>query len=254
MCIDMRNGSFSRYYNTNSIIHMINPLCKILALFLFFIMTMFGSCIRVMCGLSIILLFIMVLSLIPLNKYLFSIYSMKILLLFIFIINILFGVSFYSSFVMVCRVCLLVLYSSVLLYTTTTNELALGFSSFLRPLGIFGFPVSKVSMAIALSLNFVPILFTESNKIIRSQSSRGFNYKNGSFKDKIVGLKSIVIPMFVLAFKRADSVSDAMEVKQFSFESNRSSVKGVRWHAGDFYMIGCHLLVLVFVLIKEVVL
>lgn len=176
------------------------------------------------------------------------------LLTFIFIINLLFGVSIYNSFIMASRVCLVVLYSSVLLYTTTTNELALGFSSFLRPLGIFGVPVSKISMAIALSLNFVPILFMESNKIIKSQTSRGFNYRNGSFKDKIVGLKSIIIPMFVLSMKRADSISDAMDVKQFSFNSDRSNIKEIRWHVSDFYMIGCHLLVFVFVLIKEVVL
>ena len=56
------------------------------------------------------------------------------------------------------------------------------------------------------------------------------------------------------SMKRADCVSDAMEVKQFSFDSSRSSIKGVRWDICDFYMISCHLLVLVFVLIKEVVL
>lgn len=254
MCIDMRNGSFSRYYNTNSIVHMINPLCKILAMLIFVVMSMVGSCVRVMCGLSIILFFLMVLSLVPLKKYLSSVYSMKFLLLVIFFINILFGVSIYNSFIMLCRVCLVLMYFSLLLYTTTTNELALGFSSLLRPLGIFGFPVSKVSMAIALSLNFIPILFMESGKIIKSQTSRGFNYRDGSFKDRINGFKSVVIPMFVLSMKRADSISDAMEVKQFSFNSNRSSIKGVRWHLSDFYMIGCHLLVLVFVLIKEVVL
>lgn len=254
MCIDMRNGSFSRYYNTNSIVHMINPLCKILAMLIFVVMSMVGSCVRVMCGLSIILFFLMVLSLVPLKKYLSSVYSMKFLLLVIFFINILFGGSIYNSFIMLCRVCLVLMYFSLLLYTTTTNELALGFSSLLRPLGIFGFPVSKVSMAIALSLNFIPILFMESGKIIKSQTSRGFNYRDGSFKDRINGFKSVVIPMFVLSMKRADSISDAMEVKQFSFNSNRSSIKGVRWHLSDFYMIGCHLLVLVFVLIKEVVL
>ena len=250
----MRNGSFSRYYNTSSIIHMINPLCKILALLLFVVMTLIGSCVRVMCGLSIILLFLIVLSNVPLKKYLLSIYSMKFLFLVIFIINLIFGVSIYNSFIMISRICLIVLYSSLLLYTTTTNELALGFSSLLRPLSVFGFPVSKVSMAIALSLNFIPLLFMESSKIIKSQTSRGFNYRSGSFKDRIVGLKSVLIPMFVLSMKRADSISDAMEVKQFSFDSNRSSISGVRWHLGDFYMIGCHLLVLVFVLIKEVVL
>ena len=101
------------------------------------------------------------LSLVPLKKYLLSIYSMKFLLFIVFVINLLFGVSVYNSFIMVSRICLIVMYSSLLLYTTTTNELALGFSSLLRPLGYFGFPVSKVSMAIALSLNFVLLMFME---------------------------------------------------------------------------------------------
>jgi len=179
---------------------------------------------------------------------------MKVLLIFVFLVNFLFGVDVYSSFIMVGRVCLVVMYSSVLLFTTTTNELAFGFSSLLRPLVIFGVPVYKISMAIALSINFVPSLFLESNKIIKSQTSRGFDYRSGSFKDKVLGIRSVVIPMFVLAFKRADCVSDIMEVRQFSFNKDRSDLNGIRWHVGDIYMIACHLLVLVFVLIKEVVL
>jgi energy-coupling factor transport system permease protein len=233
---------------------MINPLCKVLALLVFILMVMIGSCFRVMFGLSIILLFIIVLSNVSLKKYFLSIYSMKFLLIFVFLINLLFGVSIYDSFIMILRICFVVLYSSVLLYTTTTNELALGFSSLFEPLGFFGFPVSKVSMAIALSLNFVPLLFIESSKIIRSQASRGFNYKNGSIKDKIVGLKSVFIPMFVLSIRRADCISDAMEVKNFSFDCRRSNFKGIHWCMNDICMIACHLFVLIFVLIKEVVL
>lgn len=254
MCIGMRNGSFSRYYNTDSFIHSMNPLCKVLGLLIFVLMTMLASNIRVICGLFLILLFIIVISDVPLKNYIKPLWGMKILFIFIFIINILFGVSVYNSFVMVSKVCLVVLYSSALLYTTTTNELAYGFSSLLRPLGVFGFPVSKVSMAIALSLNFVPSLFIESNKIIKSQSSRGFNYNNGSFKDKIIGIKSIIIPMFIMSIKRADSISDAMELKHFSFETDRNSIKGFKWHLSDFYMISCHLFVLILVLIKELVL
>ena len=250
----MRNGNFSRYYNTASIIHFINPLCKVLALLIFVIMVMMCSSIRVICGLSSILLFIIVISNVPFKNYLCPLWSMKILFFFVFFINLLFGLGVYNSFVMICRVCLVVMYSSVLLYTTTTNELALGISSLIRPFSFLGFSVSRVSMAIALALNFVPSLFSISNKIIKSQTSRGFNYKSSSFKDKILGIKSVFIPMFVLALKRADNVSDAMELKQFSFNRERSTINVLTWHINDIYMIFCHILVLIFVLVKEVVL
>ena len=253
MCIGMRSGSFSRYYNIDSPIHKLNPLCKILASIVFLVMVLISSRIKVIISLFLILSFIITISKVPFKYYIKPIFGMKFLFIFLFVINIIFGVSIYNSFVMISKVILVVVYSSVLLFTTTTNSLAYGIASFLRPLSFIGFPVSKVSMAIALCLNFIPGMFASSNKIMKSQMSRGFNYKEGSFKDRIVGINSIFIPMFVSSIKRADAVSDAMEVKNFCFDSDRSDIIDYRWRFNDFYMIGSHLILFVLVLIKEVV-
>ncbi len=249
----MRSGSFSGYYNIDSPIHKLNPLCKILASIVFLVMVLISSRIKVIISLFLILSFIITISNVPFKYYVKPILGMKILFIFLFIINIIFGVSVYNSFVMISKIILVVIYSSVLLFTTTTNSLAYGISSFLRPLNFIGFPVSKISMAIALSLNFIPTMFDSSNKIMKSQMSRGFNYKEGSFKDRIVGIKSIFIPMFVSSIKRADAVSDTMEVKNFSFDGDRSDIIDYRWRFNDFYMIASHLALFVLVLIKEVV-
>lgn len=249
----MLNGNFSRYYNTYSMVHLLNPLCKILASLIYILMVIMSSNLVVILALFLIMMFVINISNVPLMFYFKPLFSMKILFLFIIIINLLFGVSFYNSLVMISKICLIIIYSSLLIFTTTTNNLALGISSLLRPLGFFNVPVSKISMAIALSLNFIPILIQQSSKIIKSQTSRGFDYKRGSFKQKILGIKSIFIPMFVLAMKRADDVSNAMEVKQFSFNDKRSNIRGLKWHFEDAYMLTVHLVVLVLVLVKEVV-
>ena len=253
MCIGMRSGSFSRYYNIDSSIHKLNPLCKVLASIVFLVMVLISSRIKVIISLFLILSFIITISNVPLKYYFKPVYTMKLLFVVLLIINFLFGVGFYNSIVMVSKVILVVMYSSALLFTTTTNSLTYGISSFLRPLGFFGIPISKISMGISLSLDFIPTLFDRSNKIIKSQMSRGFNYKDGSFRDRIIGIQSVFIPMFVSSIKRADAVSDAMEVKNFSFDSDRSDIIDYRWHFNDFYMIGCHLILFVLVLVKEVV-
>ena len=252
MCIGMRSGRFSRYYNTSSLIHMLNPLCKILAMLVFLLMVFISSSLKVIIALFLILFFLMTISNVPFSKYFSSIYSMKVLLVFIIILNFLLKVSFYVSIVMVSKICLVVLYSSVLMFTTTTNELAYGISALLRPLEFFGINVTKIYMAIALSLNFIPSLFMSSNKILKSQMSRGFDYNSNSF-GKFLAIRTVFIPMFVSSIKRADSVSEAMEVKNFNFENKRSNISDCRWHFCDFYMIVCHLIVLVMVLVKEVV-
>ena len=241
----MRSGSFSRYYNVYSIIHSMNPLCKILGFWIFIIMVVMGSNIRVMCCLSLILLFIIALSNVSLFNYIRPIYCMRLLFVFIFIINILFGVSVYSSFIMICRICLVIMYSSVLLFTTTTNEIAYGFSSLLRPFSFFGIPVTRVSMAIALFFNFVPSLFFEYNRIIKSQTSRGFN--DCSFLDRV----KLIFSTFICSIRRTYCTSDVIKVK--NFDSDRSCIKSSRWGVSDFYMIASHVMVFVFVLVKEVV-
>lgn len=249
----MRSGRFSRYYNTYSLIHLLNPLCKILAMLVFLLMVFISSSIKVIIALFLILFFLMTVSNVPFRKYFRPIYGMKVLLAFIIILNFLLKDSFYVSIVMVSKICLVVLYSSVLMFTTTTNGLAYGFASLLRPLEFFGIDVTKISMAIALSLNFIPSLFDSSSKIMKSQMSRGFDYKDGSFMDRVMGIRTVFIPMFVNSIKRADSVSEAMEVKNFNFDNKRSSINDCKWHFCDFYMITCHLLILIMVLVKEVV-
>lgn len=253
MCIDMRSGSFSRYYNVSSEIHKLNPLCKILAMMVFVVMVVMCSSLKVTISLFLILSFLITISNISFKNYIKPIVSMKVLLLFIFFINFIFRVGFDSSIIMISKVILVVMYSSVLIFTTTTNELAFGFASLLRPLGLFGISVSKISMAIALSFNFIPSLYISSNKIIKSQMSRGFNYFDGSFKDRIIGIKSVFIPMFITSIKRADEVCDAMVVKNFSFENERSHIVSYKWRFNDAYMIISHLIIFVLVLVKEVV-
>lgn len=250
----MLNGDFSRYYNTHSLIHLLNPLCKVLASLIYILMVVLSSNIVVVFALFLVILFVINISNVPLKYYLKPLLSMKVLFLFIIVINLIFGVDLYTSFVMIFKLCLIVVYSSLLLYTTTTNDLALGISSFLRPLSIFNVPVSKVSMAIVLSLNFIPILFNQASKIIKSQTSRGFDYNKGNFIHKLLGLRSIFIPMFVLAMKRADEVALAMEVKHFNFNSKRSNIRVFKWRFEDLYMLSAHLFVFVLVLVKEVVL
>lgn len=249
----MLNGNYSRYYNTYSVVHLLNPLCKLLASLIYILMVIMSSNMVVILALFLIMLFVINISNVPIKFYFKPLFGMKVLFLFIIIINLIFGVDFYNSLVMISKICLIVIYSSLLLFTTTTNDLALGISSLLRPLSIFNVSISKISMSIALSLNFIPILYLQSSKIIKSQLSRGFDYKKGNFKQKVLGIKSIFIPMFILAMKRADDIANAMEVKQFSFNDKRSNVRGFKWHFEDAYMLTVHLVVLVLVLVKEVV-
>jgi energy-coupling factor transport system permease protein len=77
-------------------------------------------------------------------------------------------------------------------------------------------------MTISIALRFVPSLLEESQKIMKAQASRGVDFRNGNFKDKIKSLVSLVVPMFSVAFHKADQLADAMEARAYNPRYDRT--------------------------------
>ena len=246
----MRNGNFSRYYDISSPIHLLNPLCKILLLFIFILMSILGSSIRVICSLFIVLVYIVIISNVPLRKYFDILFRLKFFLFFVFVINLFFN-SFYGSIIIVSRICLIVIYYFVMLFTTTTNELIYGFSRFLSPLSFFGFCVFKFSTILAVGFNYIPCFFLVSNRLKKAKISRGSDYYNCSFFNKFICYFSNIKDCLVLSFR--DLCYIISKFKSFNYICDKSFIYDSKFCFSDVYMIMCHIMILVFVLIKEVI-
>jgi energy-coupling factor transport system permease protein len=70
-------------------------------------------------------------------------------------------------------------------------------------------------MIITLSIRFVPSLSEESRRILNAQASRGVDYNNGNFSDKLKALSSLIIPMFTIAFIKSNDLSNAMDARNY---------------------------------------
>ena len=75
---------------------------------------------------------------------------------------------------------------------------------------------------VSIALRFIPTLIDEFNRIKKAQTSRGLDFENGKYADKIRGLTSLIIPLFVSCFDRADQLTDAMVAKGYDSEMERS--------------------------------
>jgi energy-coupling factor transport system permease protein len=71
-------------------------------------------------------------------------------------------------------------------------------------------------MTISIALRFVPSLLEESQRILKAQASRGVDFSNGNFRDKVKSLVSLVVPMFSIAFHKADDLANAMEARAYN--------------------------------------
>ena len=240
-----------RYYPINSLVHKMNPLAKIICVLLFIIMIFFTFDVRFNIVLAILLILMLFNTKIPANIYIKTVLSIKWLLLFILIINIIIGSNLQVTIITVLRLIYIVLYTSILTLTTPPTEITYGLEKLFSPLRLIGIPVNKMALSISLALRFIPTIIDQGNKIIKSQASRGIDYYHSNFQGKLLAIKSLIIPMFVLSFKKADDLADAMEVRLYNVNSKRVNFRQNKWRFYDTFIVLMHVCLFILI-VKEV--
>ena len=249
----LNNIKIGRYYNTDSKIHDMNPLSKIICIFMFVILSLITNDLTINLIISLIVLLVLGLTHVPLKNYFKTIYGIRILILFILIINLILKVPFEQTALIIIRLISLVLYTSILTLTTPPSEIAFGLEKFFSPLKIIKVPVSKLALSISLALRFIPLLIDQTNRILKAEASRGIDYNNSSIKGKIEALKALIIPLFISSFKRADDLANSMEVRLYDFNVKRTNYRTNKFKLFDYYIIIMHTAFLILILIKGVI-
>lgn len=130
------------------------------------------------------------------------------------------GVTF--ALFLVTRIVILITLSSLLTLTTKPTELNNGLEEVMKPLKKFRVPTSEIAMMIAIALRFIPTLLDEANKIMKAQASRGVDFEEGTLRQKVTQIISLLIPMFIISFKRADELANAMEARGYAPGKDRT--------------------------------
>ena len=287
---------FGQYYNTNSVIHRLDPRTKLICLFILMIAIFLITNIYALLATFGLILLIVLISKIPVKRFMQSFKMMTMLLMFTvffqivftntgtviakydfdmrlitLVISILllviyyisgkfikkyrvltflllvmlalylqtkimitpslftysitiFDNGLYSAAKIVLRIINLICISSLLTLTTKPADLNNGLESVCKPLKYIGVNVSILAMMISIALRFIPTLINEANRILKAQASRGVDFKEGKLKEKIVQIISLLIPMIVIAYKRAEDLANAMEARGYIPGAPRTKV------------------------------
>ena len=246
----LNNLVLGRYYNSNSKIHSMNPLSKIICTLIFVLMVFICNDIKLMLLLSLLAFLFTEFSKVPRSIYLKTIKSLKFILIFILVIDLIFKVDIIVTIINMLRLVTVVIYTSILTMTTPPTEITYGLEQLLSPLRLIKIPVNKIALSISLAFRFIPTLIDEGNKILKSQASRGVDYYNSNLKDKFTAIMSMIIPMFVITLKRADDLADAMTVRLYNINARRTNFRVNKWNSFDTYMIIIHLFLFLFLIYR----
>ncbi len=245
----LRDITLGQYYQTDSVIHRLDPRVK-LSTTIFFIISLF--LVNGIIGYAIaggFLLFIIKLSKVPFKYIIRGMKAIIFLLLFASVFNLFLtpgepAVSFWRFTItwegieravfMALRLVMLITGSSIMTLTTTPNNLTDGMERLMGPLRIFKVPVHEVSMMMSIALRFIPILLEETDKIMKAQMARGADFESGNLIKKAKSLVPLLVPLFISAFRRAGDLAMAMEARCYRGGENRSKMKPLVYRKRDY--------------------
>jgi len=245
----LRDITLGQYYQTESVIHRLDPRVKIAAT-LFFIISLFVF--EHPIGYAVAALFLAVsikLSKVPFKFMVKGMKAIMFILLFTVIFNLfltpgepLFTVwkitvtkeGLKVAVLMAVRIVFLIIGSSVMTLTTTPNNLTDGMEKMLRPLKVIKVPVHEISMMMSIALRFIPILMEETDKIMKAQIARGADFESGNIIKKAKSLIPLLVPLFISAFRRANDLAMAMEARCYRGGDNRTKMKPLKYKKRDF--------------------
>lgn len=256
----LRDITLGQYYQTESIIHRLDPRVKlagtltfIVSLFLF--QNYFGYLVA-----AIFLALVIVLSHVPFK---FMIRGMKAIA-FLLVITVGFNLfltpgeplvtlwkltitqeGLKTAFNMALRLVMLIIGSSIMTLTTTPNNLTDGMEKSMKFLKIFHVPVHEVAMMMSIALRFIPILLEETDKIMKAQIARGADFESGNLVKKAKALVPLLVPLFISAFRRANDLAMAMEARCYRGGEGRTKMKPLVYKKHDWIAYVCLLCYLI---------
>jgi energy-coupling factor transporter transmembrane protein EcfT len=120
-----------------------------------------------------------------------------------------------TGLVVIWRFGLLVTAAAILTMATSPSELVAGLHKLLKPFGKIGVPVRDLTTMVSLALRFVPTLLAEVDRMKEARLARGASISAGRIALRLRAARSLVLPVVLHSFKRADELAIAMEARAY---------------------------------------
>ena len=260
----LRDITIGQYYQTESVIHSLDPRVKLMGTMVFIISLFIGRSVWMYLAVTLFLFGVIKLSKVPLK---FIIKGLKAVLILV-ILSAAFNLfltdgtvvfrlwkltitkeGIITAVFMVIRLLYLIMGSSLMTLTTTPNNLTDGLEKGLGFLKVIKVPVHEIAMMMSIALSFIPILIEETDKIMKAQMARGANFENKNLIKRVKSYVPILVPLFISAFRRAGDLAMAMEARCYHGGDGRTKMKPLKYQRADYVAYAISVLYIVAVVV-----
>lgn len=248
----MRDVAFGQFYPGNSLLHKLDPRCKILTLIAFMVLVFCTSNFYSLALIGVSSIAVVLMSGVPIRMYIKSLKMIIVIVIITSALNLFYGsgeplvqwwifkitlAGINNAIFITVRIICLILLSSVLTFTTSPTDLTDALERLMKPLKIFHVKVHEIAMMMTIALRFVPLLLEETDKIMAAQKARGADMESGNLSKRIKALIPVLVPLFVSAFRRAYDLAIAMECRCYQGGQGRTRMKILKMKKRDYLSI-----------------
>lgn len=224
----LKDITLGQYFPGTSFLHQLDPRCKIIATLIVIVAIFLAESLPAYGLITVFILLCFFISHLPLKLILKSLKPLWVIIILTMGIHVFttsgtiiwqWGIlhitweGIRQGALMTARLIYLIVFSSLLTYTTSPIVLTDGIEHLLNPFRRIGVPAHELAMMMTIALRFIPTLLEETDRIMKAQTARGANFTSGSIMQRGRNMIPLLVPLFVSAFRRADDLATAMEAR-----------------------------------------
>ncbi|WP_461201280.1 energy-coupling factor transporter transmembrane component T family protein [Anoxybacillus sp. TBDG-1] len=245
----MNSMIIGKYVPGGSLIHRLDPRTKLLLMFIYVFIVFLANNEWTYGVLTFFTCALLFLSRIPFSFIIKGLKPVLWVIVFTFLLHVLLtkegdvvfqwlGIEVYDKAIqqgafISLRFLLLIVVTTLVTLTTTPIEVTDGMESLLSPLKKWNIPVHELALMMSISLRFIPTLMEETEKIMKAQMARGVDFSSGPLSERMKAMTALLVPLFISAFKRAEELAVAMEVRGYRGGNGRTKWRELTWRRID---------------------
>ncbi|MEC0094084.1 energy-coupling factor transporter transmembrane component T family protein [Paenibacillus macquariensis] len=242
-----------QYWETNSLFHRLDPRTKIISIIIIMLSFLMLETFISYVVATILVLGMVLMSKIPFHIFRSGLRPVLFVLMFTFLYhvvftkgNVIWSWSFieitmeglHNGILIVWRIILLILLSSMLTLTTQPLTLAHGLEKLLAPLSKLNVPVEQFSLMIVIAIRFIPTFVQELNRILLAQKARGYDITSLTLPKRIFAYIPMLIPLLFTIIQRAEQLTYAIDARAYGNGKGRTTFKQLKFQQMDYQLGG----------------
>lgn len=215
----MNKYPFFRYITGDSKVHSMNSKLKILSFLVNLLCIIIYKDYISLLIIGIALLLVAISSKINFEAYFTNIVLVWPIYVLVMLLSFFITKYLLVSILITLKFVLTIFLFLILTFTTSLSEIAWGFECLFLKLKKIGFPVSKVSLKIAMDIKFVSTVFEQNSQIRKSMAYRGVSYD----KSFITSFKKMLIPVISLSYRTSRRLAKTMKLRFYGSSKRRTN-------------------------------